>query len=107
MALDESLLHRCEFVAVGEALGGEHRGALGLHRQHQAGFHRRAVHLYRAGPACAFLAAKPRPVDASVPAQKIGQQGARFDPRGTGLAVNGDADIKRVLSHVGGSRSGR
>ena len=107
VALDEGLLHGGQFVAVGEAFGGEHLRAFGLHRQHQTGLHRRAVHLHRTRAAGAFLAAKTRTIDAGVPAQEIRQQGACFNPRGNGLAVDGDRNIKGLLSHGCGSRSGR
>ena len=66
--------------------------AVGLHREHQAGAHRRAVEQdHRAGAAYAVLAADMRAGQPQIVAQEIAQQQARLDLRSIGRAVDGDA----------------
>ena len=83
--LAERLLQRRQLVGVGEALDGLDVGAVDLHRQHQAGAHRRAVDDHRAGAADAMLAADVRAGQSERVAQKIAEMRARFD---VGLALS-------------------
>jgi hypothetical protein len=56
----ESLLNRMQGPALLEALDGEHRGILALHREYGAGLDRHAVEVDRASAAMARLAADVR-----------------------------------------------
>ena len=106
MTLHEGLLNLGEFAVFGHAFSGQHVGAVGLHRQHQAGFDRVPVHRHRAGATGAFFAAKPGPGEPRIPAQEIGEQGAAFHAPGHRLAVHVHRNLKSVLSHGEQPRSG-
>ena len=73
VALDECLLQVGDLPAVGDALDRDHLGAVGLHRQHQAAAHDRAVDPHRAGAADAVLAPDMRAGEAELGAQEIDQ----------------------------------
>ena len=72
-------------VRAGDALDGEDPGALGLHREHGAGFYRLAVEIDGAGAAMAGLAADMRAGEGGGVAQEMHQQGARLDQAFHGL----------------------
>src|SRR5258707_5473035 len=58
--LGEALLHRMELAALLQALDRGDLRAVGLHREHGAGFDRLAVEVHRAGAAVARIAADMR-----------------------------------------------
>ena len=62
-----------------QALDGGDGVAVGLHREHQAGAHRRAVDQHRAGAADAVLAAGMRAGEQELVAQAVEQARARLD----------------------------
>ena len=74
------LLQRMQFaVAAGQPFDGRELVAVGLHREHQAGAHRRAVEQDGAGAADAVLAADMGAGERQIVAQEIAEQHARFD----------------------------
>ncbi len=90
--LAEALLQRGQVVIVGEPLDRHHLGAVGLHRQHQAGAHRGAVDDHGAGAAHAVLAAEVSSGEPQLVAQAIRQRHARLDLDFHLLAVDFKAD---------------
>ncbi len=78
--LAERILHGRELARPGRhALDGGDGVAVGLHREHQAGAHRRAVDQHGAGAAHAVLAAGMRAGEPQPLAQAIEQARARLD----------------------------
>ena len=75
----EGLLHRMQFVAVGEALDGADRLAVGLHGEHQTRAHRFAVDEHGARAADAVLAADMRAGLPTVLADGVDERAPRFD----------------------------
>ena len=68
---------------------GDDLGAVGLHRQHQAAAHDRAIDAHRAGAADAMLAAEMRAGEAQLGAQEIDQVLAHRHRARDALAVDG------------------
>ena len=66
-------MQRREVGVVGEPFDGYDLGALGLHGEHEAGAHRRAIDDNRAGAAHAVLAADMGASEPQMMAQAIGQ----------------------------------
>ena len=93
MIFHEGALQRIEFVAVGKAFDGADLLALRLHREHQTGAHRIAVHQHRAGTADAVLAADMRAGLTAILADGIGQRAARLDAHGVRPAVDVQRDV--------------
>ncbi|MGY4282914.1 hypothetical protein ACVWXO_002134 [Bradyrhizobium sp. LM2.7] len=90
----EGGLHGVQLVAPGDAFDGGDVGAVGLSRQHRAGFHRLAVHVHDAGTALAGVAADMGPGEVEVIAQELDQQGAVLDVNGNSLAVHCQFDCR-------------
>jgi hypothetical protein len=90
--LVESLLHRVQLTARGEALDRGDLGAVRLDGEHGARLHRRAVDEHAARAAARRVAADVRPGETERLAQEVGEQEPCLDLRGAGLAVDGDLD---------------
>src|SRR5690606_556664 len=87
----ERLLHRSErTVGLGEPLGGDDLGAVGLHREHEAGPDRLAVEQDRAGPAHAVLAGEVHAGGEAVLPERVGQGLAGLDSHAVAGAVDGE-----------------
>ena len=99
VALLEGRLQVGDLAAIGQAFDGLDRGAVALHRQHQAAAHDLAVHPHRAGAADAVLAADMAAGQRKVVAQKIDQRLARFDAFADALAVDGQRNVEGALAH--------
>ena len=98
MAVAKRRLHRRQLaVGPGDALDRRDVGAVGLHREHQARAHRRAVDEHRARTAHAVLATEVRPGEAALLAQEVRERRARFDGRVPGLTV--DRELHGDVSH--------
>src|SRR5882762_9814158 len=91
--LGEALLHRMELARLLQALDRGDLGAVGLHREHGAGFDRLAVEVHRAGAAMARIAAHVRARHPEHFADKMHEQKARLDFRLAHRAVDGHADL--------------
>ena len=88
----ERLLQRRQLVAVGEALDGLDRRAVGLDGEQHAALHELAVDDHRAGAAVAGVAADVAAGQVEVVAQEVDQQPARLDLALVGRAVDVDRD---------------
>jgi hypothetical protein len=77
--LTEGFLQRRELGVAGEAFDGDDFGALGLHREHQAGAHGGAIDENGAGAAHAVLAADMGAGQPQMMAQAICQREPRLD----------------------------
>src|SRR5262245_66068814 len=77
--LAEGRLQRREALVARETFDGGDLRALGLHREHEARAHCRAVDQHRAGAADAVLAADMRAGEAEVMAQAVGERQPRLD----------------------------
>ena len=88
VVIHEGLLHRMQFVAVGQTLDGANFLAVGLHREHQAGAHRLAVDDHRAGAANAVLAADMGAGLPAILADGVDQRAPRLDRDGVVAAVD-------------------
>ena len=75
----EHLLHRVQrAIGGGQAFNGGDFGAIGLHGQHGAGFHRIAVNMHHAGAALAGVATHMGAGQAELVTQQFHQKRARF-----------------------------
>ncbi|MGY3427515.1 hypothetical protein ACVWZW_008019 [Bradyrhizobium sp. F1.13.4] len=83
-----------QLVALGDAFDRGDAGAVGLSRQHGAGFDRLAVHMDDAGAALAGVAADMGSGEVEVVAQQLNQQRAVLDVNGNSLAVHGQFDCR-------------
>ncbi len=81
-----------QFVTIGQALDGADCIALGLHREHQAGPHRRVIDDDGAGAADAVIAADMRAGLPAILANGIGKRAARLNGNLVILAVDGQGD---------------
>src|SRR4051812_34153476 len=95
--LGEAFLDRMELAALLQALDGRDLAAVGLHREHGAGFDRLAVQHHGAHAAVRRVAADVRAGEAEILADEMHEQEARFDFRLAHRAVHRDADL--VLRH--------
>ena len=77
--LAEGFLQRREVGIVGQPFDGHDLGALGLHREHQAGAHRGAVDDDGAGAAHPVLAADMGPGQPQMVTQAVRQRQPRLD----------------------------
>src|SRR5258706_15524060 len=91
--LGEALLHRMQLAALLQALDRGDLGAVGLHREHRAGFDRLAVEVHRAGAAMDRIAAHVRARHPEHFGDKVHEQKARLDFRLAHRAVDGYADL--------------
>src|SRR5258706_4037773 len=91
--LGEALLHRMELAALLQALDRGDLRAVGLHREHGAGFDWLAVEVHRAGAAVARIAAGMRARHPEHFADQVHAQKARLDFRLAHRAVDGYADL--------------
>ena len=82
-----------ERVAVGEALDGQHLGAIGLDGQHRAGLDRPPVDVDGAGAALAGVAADVRPGQVEVLAQRLDQEASRLDVQLAGRPIDDERDV--------------
>src|ERR671915_2629979 len=96
--LMESALERVEAIVAREALDRPERAAARLDRQHQAGPHRLAVELDRAGTADALLAADLRAGETRGVADEVGQERPGLDVALVVPPVDLDADPHVVLA---------
>ena len=103
MIFAERLLHRVQLLAVGEALDGEHVGAVGLHRQHGAGLERLAVDMDHAAAALRGVAADMGPGQPQDFPQQLDQQGARLDGGADGFAVHRQRNGRHGILLMSGS----
>ena len=93
----EGVLHRVQgAVGLGDALDGQHLGALALHGEDGAALDRLAVDVHDAGAALAGVAADMRAGQSQFLAQQLHEQGAALDLGRGLLAVHG----QRYLRHV-------
>src|SRR5450631_381025 len=105
VALLEGQLQIGNFAGIRNALDGLDRGAVALHRQHQAAAHDLAVHPHGAGAADAMLAADMAAGERQILAQEIDQRLARFDALADALAVDGEGNVESLVAHQRGSMS--
>src|SRR5207237_6015601 len=100
VVLPERLLQRMELLPLRESLDGAHLGALGLHREHQAGAHRLAVDQHGAGAAHAVLAAQVRAGEPAVLAQRVGEVAPRLglDREGFAVDLQGIGDLAQAFT---------
>src|SRR5450631_2331675 len=89
----EGLLHRMQRVAIGETFHGADFFARRLHREHQAGAHRLAIHDYGAGTADAVLAADMGAGLPAILANRVGQSAPRLDRDRVVAPVDGQGDV--------------
>ena len=101
--LAEGLLHRMQLLAVGEALDGEHVGAVRLHRQHGAGLDRLAVDMDDAAAALRGVAADMGAGQPQDLAQELDQQRARLDGGVDGFAVHRQRNGRHGILLMSGS----
>ena len=92
----EGRLHRVQFVALGDAFDGGDVGAVGLARQHGAGFDRLAVDMDDAGAALAGVAADMGAGQVEIFAQEMDQERPVFDVDRDGLAVHRQFDCRHA-----------
>ena len=97
VARDEPLLQVGDLARLREPLDGYDLGAVGLHGEHQAAAHDRAVDPHRAGPAHAMLAAQVRAGEAEVGAQEVDEVLAHGNHARDALTVDGQADGQVLL----------
>ena len=90
-----------QLITFGEALHSAQLGAAGLHREHEAGTHRFAVHEDRAGAAYAMLAAEMSAGEIQLLADEIRQRHPYFDQTFIGSSVDGNFDelALRSMAH--------
>ena len=94
------LLERMQLAGTGcEPLDGPEFMAIGLHREHQAGTHRRAIEQDRAGAANAVFAADMGAGKQQFVAQKIAEQHPRFDTAAIRRAVDRQLDVVPLRLH--------
>src|SRR5580704_2092695 len=93
MVLHEGALKDGELLARGQALDRADRLSGGLHREHQAGAHRRAVDQHRAGAAHAVLAADMGAGLAAILADRVHQGAPRLDANRMVAAVDRQHDV--------------
>ena len=94
------LLDRMQFAGTaGEPLDGREFMAIGLHRQHQAGTHRRAIQQDRAGAANAVFAADMGAGELQFVAQEIAEQHPGFDAAAISRAVDRQLDVVPLRLH--------
>src|SRR5450759_4653837 len=99
VALFERHLQIGDFARIRNAFDGLDRGAVALHRQHQAAAHDLAVHAHGAGAAGAVLAADMAAGERQALAQEIDQRLARLDALPHLLAVDGQGNVERKIAH--------
>ena len=87
----KGLLQRMQRIAARQTLDRDQRGAVGLHREHQAGSAASVAH-DRAGAADAVLASDMRPRQPKFSRRKS-TRSLRGSQRPAGRAVDGQADI--------------
>ena len=94
MLFPEAFLNRMEPPVLGQSLDRQYPRAIGLHRQHQAGFHRLALKHHRADAAAAFhRAAHVSAGEARHFSDKIDQQHPVLHRRQVELAVDRDRHL--------------
>ena len=96
----ERILQVGDGAGIGHALDGLDRGAVALHRKHEAAAHHGAVEQHRAGAAHALLAADMAAGQAEVIAQEIDQRLARLDALTHVLAIHAQTDVE-ITFHGG------
>ena len=95
-----------DLAGLGQALDGDDLGPVGLHGQHQAAAHHRAIHPHRAGAADAVLAAQMRTGEAELDAQEIDEMLTYGHHAGDALAVDGERNCHRLLvAHAAARRA--
>ena len=92
IAAGELGLQRGGLAAVGDALDGFHREAVGLDREHEAAAHQLALEAHGAGAADAVLAAEMGAGETELLAQEVGQMDAGRDLGLDRLAVHVQPD---------------
>src|ERR1700722_3769008 len=97
--LHERALQGVKLVAGRQAFEGADLLAFRLHREHQAGTHRRAIDEHRAGAAHAVLATDMRPGLPAILANSVDQRAARLDANGMGLSVDRKCNVAS-LAHT-------
>ena len=103
----EGLLQRVQRVAVRQRFHRLDRGAVRLHRKHQAGAHRGAVQKHGAGAADAVLAAHVGAGKSRFVPDEVREQEPGLDPVLVSLAVDGDAHVAAMISHSAPHPHGR
>ncbi len=88
----EALLDRVQLARPCQPLDGGDLVAVGLHGEHRAALHRRAVEEHGAGAAVGGVAAGVGAGQPEALAQQVGQQQPGLDVGGTPLAVDRDGD---------------
>ena len=94
-------------VALRQTFDGGDARAVGLSRQHGAGFDGLSVEMHGAAAALAGVAAEVRAGQAELLAQQVDEQGPVFALNGLGLAIDGEFDVHgdiRVFSVRGKAR---
>ena len=86
------------FVAIGQALDSDDRGAVRLDCKHEAGPGRLAAEKDRAGAADTVFASEMGAGEPDVFADDVGERAAGFDVKGGALAVDGEGDR---MAHAG------
>ena len=95
MVLSECLLHGVQLAVAGDALDGSYLGAIGLCRQHGAGFHRAAIDVNQARAALAGIATHVGAGEPQLIPEQVDQQGSVFHFRRYRIAVQRHRDVYR------------
>ena len=91
--------------AVGQALDGDHLGAVGLHRQHQAAAHHGPSTRTEQAPQTPCSQPRCEPVSPRSVRRKSTRCCRTGTVRVTALAVDGQGDLRRFLAHAALARS--